>query len=163
MKKSDRQYAEDVAAEFDRLERERVDALAGERAMTKREAELKRAFTAKMKLLLPDFIMLQYSTAGAPDRSITANGRTTTWEFKHGTPQFKSPGIQELLCMRLAMEGHCRYVIWQEWQGIERTLIVHPRAVHHRTGWDLHLVAEALCGGFDMRWLVEQVRRAHLL
>jgi hypothetical protein len=129
--------------------------------MEKREAELKAAFTQEMKQRLPAYVMLAFATAGAPDRSITGHGRTTHWEFKHATPDFQSDGLQELLCMRLAWMGHCRYVIWQESRNgdQQRTLIVHPRKVHEREGWNLE--AEAWCIGFNHRWLVEQVRKAH--
>jgi len=82
----------------------------------------------------------------------------TTWEFKHATPDFDSPGLQELTCMRLAASGHCRYVIWQESRhgSGKRTLIVHPDKVH-----DKSLVHEDACVGFDHRWLVEYIRKAH--
>lgn len=127
--------------------------------VSKREAELKRKFTAELKRQLPQFYMLQYVTNGAPDRSIVGGGRQTNWEAKHATPTFKSPGDQELLCSRMAIASHCRYIIWWERGAIQKTMIVHPREVTHRTSWDL--VPEAFCIGFDMKWLVEQIRRAH--
>src|SRR5687767_12677501 len=110
--------------------------------MLKREAELKAAFRREMRQRLPGFLMLAYASAGAPDREIIGAGITTRWEFKHGTPDFLSHGDQELMCMRLAAAGHCRYVIWQESRaGLrQRTMIVHPRAVHARS-----LTPEAFC------------------
>ena len=126
----------------------------------KREAELKAKLTQTMKRRLPDFITLQYATNGAPDREIVGAGVTTRWECKHGTPAFKSPGDQELMCMRLAAASHCRYVIWREQKGTEpMTLIVHPNHVHTRNGWNLK--AEAWCLGFDMDWLVAYIRQEH--
>lgn len=128
----------------------------------KREAELKSLFTKEMKRQLPNFFMLHFASAGAPDREIVGNGFTTRWEFKHGTPGFASPGNQELFCMRLAAAGHCRYVIWQESRlGLgARTMIVHPKNVYNRGGgWNF--LPEASCPGFDIRWLVNQVREAH--
>lgn len=125
--------------------------------MTKREAELKSAFTREMTRQLPEFIMLFLATAGAPDRSITGMGRTTHFEFKHGTPGFVSPGNQELMCMRLAEHGFCRYVVWQESHaGVQRTLIVHPRFVHDRT-----LIAEESCQDFNHLFVVDYIRRVH--
>ena len=125
----------------------------------KREGELKSQFAAELKRQLPGFYLLQYSTNGAPDREIVGAGRSTRWEMKHGTPDFLSPGDQELMCCRLAVAAHCKYVIWQDIRGIQRTLIVRPRDVKERTSWLLD--AEASCSGFNMRWLVEQVRIAH--
>ena len=127
--------------------------------MEKREAELKSLFTRELKRQLPGFLILSYATNGAPDREIVGGGVTTRWECKHGTPAFKSPGDQELMCMRLALAAHCRYVIWSERKGEQKTLIVHPRQVHERQGWNM--VAESSCEGFDMRWLVEQIRTTH--
>ena len=124
----------------------------------KREGELKSAFTKELKRQLPDFYVLQYATSGAPDREIVGAGVTTRWEMKHATPDFVSPGDQELMCCRLAVAGHCRYVIWWEnAQGIgQRTMIVHPNRV-----LDQSLVPEVWCQGHDHRWLVQQIRMAH--
>ena len=127
--------------------------------MTKREGELKSAFSKELKRQVPGFYMLQYATNGAPDRSIIGAGRQTNWEMKHGTPDFASPGDQELLCCRLAHAAHCRYVVWWERGVVQRTLIVHPKHVMGRESWNLE--AEASCVGFDMRWLVGKVREAH--
>lgn len=127
----------------------------------KREGELKSLFGAELKRQLSGFYVLQYSTNGAPDREIVGAGVTTRWEMKHATPDFKSPGDQVLMCCRLAVAAHCRYVVWYEHRGIEKTMIVHPNEVRMRTGWNL--VPETFCVGFNMRWLVEQVRLAHRL
>lgn len=125
----------------------------------KREAELKSKFGQELKRQLPGFYVLQYSTNGAPDREIIGAGVSSRWEMKHATPDFASPGDQELMCCRLAVAAHCRYVVWWERGIIQKTMIVHPRKVMGRTSWDLE--AESFCVGFDMRWLVEQVRKVH--
>lgn len=136
--------------------------------MTKREAELKSKFGEEWRRRVPDSIVLMFASAGAPDRSITANTVTTHWEFKHGTPDISTDGLQELTCMKLAMYGHCRYVIWLELPpDNQRTLIVHPRYFHEwmkqrRVGTFPRRV-EAFCDGFDHRWLVHQVMIAHEL
>ena len=127
--------------------------------MHKREGELKQLWRQELKRQLPGFYVLQYSTNGAPDREIVGAGVTTRWEAKHATPDFASPGDQELMCCRLAVAGHCRYVIWYEYRGIQKTMIVHPKDVMDRTGWNL--MPESFCVGFDMKWLVHQVRKAH--
>lgn len=125
----------------------------------KREAELKSRFSEELKRQLPGFYVLQYATAGAPDRSIVGAGRQTNWEMKHATPEFRSPGDQELLCARLALISHCRYVIWWERGSLQRTMIVHPLQIMNRISWNLE--PESSCIGFDMRWLVDQVRKVH--
>lgn len=127
-------------------------------AVIKREGELKSEFTKEMSRALPSFIVQLFASAGAPDRLIAGYGRMTTWEFKHATPDFESIGLQELSCMRLAQAGHCRYVLWSEKSnGTEkRTLIVHPKHIY-----DKSLIHEKACTGFDHRWLVDQVWKAH--
>lgn len=125
----------------------------------KREAELKAALTRELRRQLPGFYVLAYATNGAPDREIVGAGVATRWEAKHATPDFRSPGDQELLCCRLAVAAHCRYIIWHEHKGVQKTMIVHPNEVRLRAGWNL--VPEAFCAGFNMRWLVEQIRKAH--
>ncbi len=125
----------------------------------KREAELKSLFAKELKRQLPGFMLLEYATNGAPDREVVGCGITTRWEMKHATPDFDSPGDQELCCCRLAACAHCRYVVWHSYRGIDRTLIVHPRHVMDRLSWNLE--AEAWCQGFDMKWLVAQVAKEH--
>jgi hypothetical protein len=136
--------------------------------MEKREAELKQQFTVAMKQELPTFLMLQYASAGAPDREIVGAGKTTRWEFKHATPSFSSPGLQELTCARLDAVSHCRYVIWLETAAQLRTIIIPPMLLwkRHEAGDsgdpDARLLEpESWCEGFDMTWLVDQVRMAH--
>lgn len=130
--------------------------------MTKREGELKSAFTKAFKLVVPQAVILLFSSAGAPDRSITFSGHTTHWEFKHGTPGITSHALQELMCMRLEIEGHCRYVIWHESAAFGRkTFILRPTAVHHWLRSQQTPKAEAQCEGFNHAWLVAQVKKAH--
>lgn len=128
------------------------------------ESKLKSSFMFQVKTLLPNFLALRHEdvrTSGIPDMSITGAGQTTWWEAKYADPRFESTGIQELTMLRLAAAGYARYIVWEERRGIQRTLIVHPRAVHERSGWAL--VPETWCVGFNHRWLVEQVMKAHRL
>ncbi len=124
----------------------------------KREGELKTAFYSQMSQV-KGYYILSFSTRAAPDRAVFGHGKITTWEFKHGTPGFDSPGDQELMCARLATAGHCRYVVWQEYPDRQRTLIAHPMSVMQRVGWSIKF--EAWCEGFDIKWLVDYVRRTH--
>lgn len=129
--------------------------------MIKREAALKARLVKALREQFPSLIVLLQATRGAPDRLVIGHGAYSCWEFKHGTPGFASPGDQELMCMRLAQHGHCRYVIWQETAGgnDKRTLIVHPTQVHNRRGW--MLCAESSCKGYDMTWLALQIGSEH--
>jgi hypothetical protein len=129
--------------------------------MPKQEAKLKSAFFKELHRQLPGFLILAQASAGAPDKGIVGNGRVSFLEFKHATPQFISHGDQELFCMRLAVQGFCRYVIfWESVTGLgKRTMIVHPKQVHEREGW--RLVPEEVTPGFDHRWLVEYVKQVH--
>jgi len=136
----------------------------------KREAELKRKVTAMLQRHRPHWITLLQSTAGAPDRVIVGDDTVSCWEFKHATPDFRSPGIQELMCLRLAEHSKCWYVIWAETAkgaGL-RTMIVSPHKIHalpHRESGlknAMKLVPEAECEGYDMTWLVERIIVRHL-
>ena len=128
--------------------------------MSKRESEFKSQFFDTLRSKCPGFYLLRYGTRAAPDWTIIGAGRQTNWEFKHATPEFTSSGDQELMCMRLAQAGHCRYVIWWETsRGTgHRTMIVHPRRV-----FDKSLTPEEWTEGVDHPWLVERVKRAHRL
>ena len=126
----------------------------------KREAELKSAVMRELHRQCPSWLVLLQATAGAPDRLIVGASRVSAWEFKHGTPRFISKGNQELFCMRLDQSGiRTRYVIWQESQTFQRTMIIHPKALHERDGWKV--IPEIWCVGYDHRWLVSQIRKAH--
>jgi hypothetical protein len=124
----------------------------------KREAELKARYTAELKRQRPEMVTFLFTSAGAPDRLHIANGICSFWEFKHATPGFASPGIQELFCMRIAAQVHCRYVIWHEDRhgDNQRTLIVHPDHVHDKT-----LTPEVEWSGYGMKELVRHVLLIH--
>ncbi len=128
----------------------------------KREGELKSAFTEELKRQCPSFVVILHATAGAPDRSIHGAGQGSSWEFKHATPDFESPGIQELFCMRLDEAHHCRYVLWWENGSDQRTMIVRPRAIFRHTHTrSVMPYADAWVYGFNHHWLVCQVKKAH--
>ena len=121
------------------------------------ESILKSKLMVQLKLDLLSFVALRHEdvrTSGIPDLSLTGFGRTSWWECKHGDPTFASTGIQELTMLRLAAAGYARYIIWEEKRGIERTLIVHPKHL-------ADLEPESWCVGFDMHWLVQQMRHVH--
>ena len=126
----------------------------------KREAKLKASLMRAMQERYPKFVVIAHTEAlrsGVPDWSITGRGQTTWWEFKHAAPNFKSTGIQELTCARLALAGICRYVIWYENEegGDKHTLIVHPASL---ADWMNPLVKFT---GHDMADLSDAVARYH--
>ncbi len=125
----------------------------------KREAELKSDFRDAVMKIIPGAVTVLHSSAGAPDRAYTFAGKTTYVEFKHGTPDFDSPGLQELTCMKLEAAGSCVYVVWQENLVEPRTLIVRPRNVHFRKSWDLPAIVTF--AGFDHSSVVQWLRRLH--
>lgn len=136
----------------------------------KREAALKAAFTKELLSQQPTWLSLLQQTAGAPDRAIVGNSTTSWWEFKHATPDFRSPGLQELMCLRIAQHAPCFYVIWRERaDGMgKETCIVLPERVHavrQRTSGlkSAHLcVPIKSCAGYNMKWLVAQVLDVHI-
>jgi hypothetical protein len=69
---------------------------------------------------------------GTPDISITGLGFTSWWEIKCANPTFDSPGIQELTCIRLAVAGYCRYLIY-DFERLKNptTYIIHPKDIRH--------------------------------
>lgn len=129
----------------------------------KYEGKLKSAFGAELKKQLPNFLSLMFATRGAADRVIVGNGISTFWEFKHGTPDFDTPGDQLLMCMRLNVQGRCRFVIWEEQEsGVgKRTMIVKPRDIYDARRNGTKFVPESWTTGFNHRWLVDQIKIAH--
>lgn len=128
--------------------------------MSKRESQLKSALRDALEKRCPSFLVMHLADAGGPDWIVAGNGRMTAWEFKHATPDFTSHGNQALYCARVnAQGGHCRYVLWQEHGLIKRTMIVNPRVILERTSYFVE--PEVFCVGFDHRWLVEEMRKAH--
>lgn len=127
--------------------------------VARREAELKSALLAEMKLIVPSYVVQTHENvrrSGQPDWSVTAHGRDSWLEFKHGTPHFDSQGLQELTMLRLAAAGFARYVIWQEnADGTgKRTMIVHPKNIGD-------LGPEEWRVGFDNRFIIEYLRKRH--
>lgn len=94
--------------------------------------------------------------SGQPDASVTAGGRTTWLEFKHGDPKFDSTGIQELTMLRLAAGGTAYYIVYLEDTdgGGKRTLIVHPR--NFKT-----LAATQGCPGHNHQLVVDFLSQVH--
>jgi hypothetical protein len=126
----------------------------------KDEAKLKSDFIKEIKAHSHGVVIIHHEdvrTSGIPDISITFNGRTTWWELKHATPQFDSPGIQELTMLRLNAHGFARYLIYYESKVASRqTLIVDPKYL------DVYeTLPEMRFSGFNSCDLIHQVMAAH--
>lgn len=122
--------------------------------MSKREASLKSSLRDAFKSTIPMAVVLRHEdrfTAGIPDFSVTAAKRTVWLEVKHGTPDFDSPGVQELMCTRLARNGYCWYVVYEERNLQLKTLIIEPRKIATRE-------PQEWCEGFDHQFVANFVR-----
>jgi hypothetical protein len=134
----------------------------------KREEELRAELMVELRTALPQFVFFRHEdirASGIPDIEGNGHGVTTHWETKHGTPDFASPGIQELTNQRLARQSHSRYIIWQQgWHPgdpeIMRVMIVHPDEVKKRQSFTT-IVAEHEVLGKGLFWLVARIAAAH--
>ena len=106
----------------------------------KRENEIKQAYWQRFHELYPPSAYFathhqDVRKSGYPDDSLHGFGKSSFWEFKHATPNFSSPGVQELTCARIARHGFsCLYVLFFESASRRRTLIAHPRDVLSKNG-----------------------------
>lgn len=71
--------------------------------------------------------------SGFPDIALHGEGVCTSWEFKHATPRFSSPGIQEWTCRRIAKSSYCRYVIYVENFAYEDSMIADTLTTRARS------------------------------
>lgn len=132
------------------------------------EEVLRAELMDEIRYRLPRFVAFRHEdirTSGIPDIELNGNGRTTHWETKHGTPEFTSPGIQELTNQRLARQSHSRYIIWQQgWYPTDlevmRVMIVHPDNVRNRQSF-VDIIPERMTAGRGMFWLVSCMAAAH--
>lgn len=132
----------------------------------KREDELKAQFIAQFWKMFTkrQYFILQHQDmrkSGYPDIEIVGNKLDTHWEFKHGTPDFSSPGIQEITCRRIAKHAYCRYVIFFELYDRSEIWIAHPDHVHRRNGKTNAIGCEHVIVGFDFRALCDHVHSIH--
>jgi hypothetical protein len=90
-------------------------------------------------------------TSGVPDVSVTWQGKTSWWEFKHGATLKWANGLQQLTCRRLAAAGVCHVVFYSDVNGIKTTQILTP---------DETIVASV--ENFDHRFILGFVKVIHL-
>ncbi len=142
----------------------------------KREDELKAQLFDEARKLPTSYFLLPIQDvrkSGTPDFTFNGANRTSWWEVKHATPNFESPGIQEVTCHRLARTSFCRYIIYVDtavkWAtGIKRekfAVILHPKFVFQQKGkldWNAALfIADAVFNRFDHEGIVQHMLKAH--
>lgn len=96
--------------------------------------KLERQYVRELiKVLAADLegaVVLKHSdqvTSGIPDVSVTWSGLTFWIEVKRGSA-IKARGIQVLTAMRLAKQGHCFFVLYDE----DNTYIIKPQQIKTR-------------------------------
>lgn len=127
------------------------------------ENDINQRMEKRLKELLPGFVIMKHNErakSGWPDFSIVGMGSCSQWEVKLADPTFDSPGIQELTCMRLAVAGYCRYIIFdiRDGQDNPNTLIVHPKDLKQ---WNAPDKRERFAVGFAFNMIAESIRSAH--
>jgi hypothetical protein len=132
----------------------------------KRETPIKTAFFKHFdaRFDIHDFFIQHNQDvrkSGWPDTIIHGFGCATSWEFKHATPNFSSPGIQEVTCGRIARHSFCRYVLFFETAKRQNILIARPRNVIGRKGKTNDIVAETVLDGFDFDALASFIYDVH--
>lgn len=134
--------------------------------MSKQEAKLKSNLMIMLRQALPKYVLFRHEdkfTSGIPDISITGFAKTSWFEVKHATPDFDSPGIQELTMLRLAAAGfHARYIIFTEDKNgdFKKTFIIHPKYIKLFSQKD-GVAVEASCLDFNNKFLLEYIRGVH--
>jgi hypothetical protein len=119
---------------------------------------------AKAKIELPGFMLYRHEdmmTSGIPDLSATGWGKTSWYEFKHGTPDFEKNELQEAQNLRLAAAGTCFYILYCETISQKRTLIIHPKEVFGKGGKTSNMTPLVWSVGFDHRLVIEFIRKTH--
>lgn len=122
------------------------------------EAMLKSALMRYLRKKHPSAVILRHEdriTAGIPDVSVTWDGSTSWWEVKYAKSRIRTRGIQELTCLRLARQGLCYYLIYEERDAFhKRTRIVTPVELQQGLDGELH-------DGFDHAFVAQFISRLH--
>lgn len=123
------------------------------------EAILKSQLMKVLRPALPGFVCIRHEdriTSGIPDISITGNKRTTWVEVKFADPKFASKGIQELTALRLALAGHCVYVVYYADKFEQVTYIIKPCDIgKERQTW-FHKAP-----GFNHQFVIDYIKEEH--
>lgn len=94
--------------------------------------------------------------SGYPDVTNTWQQMTSWWEVKFwDNGEFESPEIQHLTCRRLAAQGTCNYVVYEQKGPHRRVLIVRPDMLSH---WQ---DSPDFTQGFNHLWVAKFIRLIH--
>lgn len=158
--------------------------------IAKREDELKERLFAVARKLPSTYFLLPIQDvrkSGTPDFSLHGYQKSSWWEVKHATPVrnrepqvgiavFDSPGIQEIICQRLARTSYCRYIVYIDmWMSypdapmkrVQLTTIIKPIFVANHDGkldWASVLdVADVVFEGHNHDAVVKHMAEQHLV
>lgn len=123
------------------------------------EKDLKDALVGTIRNKIPAAVVLRHedkNTAGIPDISVTYFGKTVWLEVKYAHPYVIGGGLQKLTCRRLAVQGICRYVIYEENKLNKRTVILHPQDIVVKLA---EVPDECMSPGFNHEFVVQFIRR----
>lgn len=124
------------------------------------EKELKDQLVHCLRITIPMAVVLRLedkNTAGIPDVIVTYYGHTVWVEVKYANPYVRGRGLQKLTCRRLATQGICWYLIYEEIKGYRRTLFVEPKHVVENSVNETP--DECVAPGFDHEFAVRFIRR----
>ena len=124
------------------------------------EKELKDQVVRYLRATIPMAVVLRLedkNTAGIPDIIITYHGHTVWVEVKYANPYVRGRGLQKLTCRRLATQGICWYLIYEERNGYRRTMFVEPK--HVVEGSVNEAPDECVSPGFNHEFAVKFIRR----
>lgn len=129
----------------------------------KEEDHHKAKLCTQIRGMMPGFVLQlhqQVRGSGTPDLSLDGLARSSWWELKHATPDFKSPGIQEVTCCRLAAASFCRYIIFFDNGHRKETQIVRPVDVRDRSDFN-SIRVEFGWAGFNYAAVADFMRKVH--
>ena len=123
------------------------------------EAQLKSALGVACAEVMPGCVYQRHENRpgirkGQPDASVVWGGATTWLEVKYANPKCKVYDIQVVECRRLARQGECLFVVYQEaTRTREReTFLVHPEDIVFPERWTRK------AQGFDHRWVASMIK-----
>lgn len=123
------------------------------------ESDLTQQQMVYCRTLMPGAEVLKHAdrfNAGYPDFTVTWKWITSWWEVKfYDDMAFKSPKVQEIQCQKLATQGVCNYIIFEQRRGVRRTLIVAPKEIER---WDQ---SADFAPGFNHAWVARYIALAH--
>lgn len=125
------------------------------------EAALKGQLVGALRLHLRGAVVLRHedkNTAGIPDISVTYRGRTVWLEVKYANPRVSGRGLQKVTCLRLAEQGVCWFLVYEERKGYRRTYFATPKEIV-KFEEVIEIPDERTAPGFDHEFAVQFIRR----